>query len=129
MLSGLIVATLALAGTIAFNSAFAFSGVHKAYLGLYKGIVERNVYVVASGDGYADKPYIDLIGLKEDLTDYFRVNLRPYCRHYSFSLTGGEDTLTGRINAVRIDLDTQLTLTWRKQFRAIFTIERNENHG
>lgn len=125
MLSGLFIAILMLLGTMAFNVSFAVSGTQSAYLGLYKGIVERNVLVVRDGDRYGEIPYFDLVGLQGDLEIYFHDNLRNCCRSYSFSLTGKERHYAGYIDAVRIDLSVQLTMTWAKDYVAIFTIERN----
>ena len=125
MLSGLLIATLLLLGTMAFNASYAVSGTQSAYLGLYKGIVERNVLVVRDGDYYGKIPYFDLVGLQSDLDIYFHDNLSRCCRSYSFSLTGRERHYAGYIDAVRIELSVRMTLTWEKDYVAIFTIERN----
>lgn len=126
MLSGLIIATLALFGTIAFNASYAFSGVSSAYLGLYKGIIERNVYVAGEDGNYAPTPYIDLAGLESDLNDYFLANLSPYCRDYSYEVRGRARRFSGYTDAVRINLSVQLTLTWHRDYTAVFAIERND---
>ena len=124
MLSGLIVATLGLIGTILFNSAFAFSNVQTAYLGLYKGIVERNVLVTNDQGEYSGTPYFDLNGLREDLGLYFQSDLKPYCRDYDYVVTGASHNEYGYIDAVKIKLDVQITLTWQKDYTAVFAITR-----
>ena len=126
MLSGLILATLALIGTLSFNFTYAISGTQTAYLGLYKGIVEKNVFVVGENDQYAATPYFDIAGLDADLEDYFLLNLRPYCRAYSYEVKGKSRNENGYIDALRITLDVQLTLTYGRQYLAIFVLERKD---
>ena len=126
MLSGLIVATLALMGTLAFNFTYACSGARAAYLGLYKGIVEKNVFVVGEGDQYAPRPYFDIPGLRADLNDYFTVNLKPYCRSYEYEVHGRSRQDDDFIDAVRITMNVQLTLTFGEEYAAVFVLDRKD---
>ncbi len=67
-----------------FHYLYCFSGVQRAYLGLYKGIIEEGTAVAKVDGDYADAPYFHLPWLRELLTDYFALELKPYCWEYSF---------------------------------------------
>ena len=67
-----------------FHYLYCFSGVQRAYLGLYKGIIEEGTAVAKVDGDYADSPYFHLPWLRELLTDYFALELKPYCWEYSF---------------------------------------------
>ena len=72
---------------LGFHNAYCISGVHSAYLGLYKGIVEEAVIVTDKHGEYFNAPQFYLPYLKDLLTVYYRVNLAPYCREYRFDVT------------------------------------------
>ena len=70
-----------------FHYLYCFSGVNRAYLGLYKGIVEEATMVAGSAGGYLSKPVIHIGRLETLLERYFTVELKPYCRRYDYAVT------------------------------------------
>ena len=125
MLSGLLISVILFFSVLFFNAAYAVYGTQSAYLGLYKGIVENNVMVVAEhSDSYAPTPFFDMDGLRRDLDEYFALNLKYCARSYSFEVKGKARRYAGLIDAVRINLDVQMTLTLSQSYTAVFALEK-----
>ena len=72
---------------LGFHNSYCISGVHSAYLGLYKGIVEECVIVADADGNYLDAPQFHVPRLRNLLKDYYATNLAPYCRSYTFDIT------------------------------------------
>ena len=69
-----------------FHFMYCFSGVERAYLGLYKGIVEEATVVAHTNGGFLVMPKIHLPRLRQLLDEYLLVELEPYCRSYSYAV-------------------------------------------
>ena len=83
---------------LGFHNAYCISGVHSAYLGLYKGVVEEAVVVVNDSGQYLGSPQFHIPYLRKLLSDDYAVNLAPYCRNYTYDVLrydgpGGELTI------------------------------------
>ena len=109
-------------------SAYASFGTQQAYLGLYKGILERHVVVLDASGSYLAKPYFDLDGLRQSLHVYFLNNLAPYCREYDYAVRVSADYGPEYPTAIEIDLHTSYAHLWNRSYSAYFSIERT-NHG
>lgn len=74
--------------TVCFNYGYELSGIHTAYLGLYKGLLEEAVVVAeSSGDPYAiPRFYLPRVNLLT--TEYLDNALLPYCKGYSLACRG-----------------------------------------
>ena len=113
--------------TVGFSTIHDLNGIQSAYLGLYKGIVEDSVGVLTAEGDYLRMPSIYLPKLREDLKDYFTVNLSPYCREYRFSCVGfqsryGKETYTV---GVSISFSAKINDLTTVNKRADFHIERS----
>ena len=127
MLAGLAM----LLATVSFHYAHCLSGINNAYLGLYKGVVEEAV-VVADEDGeYRRMPVFYLPRLRTLLTEYFSVNLTPYCRRYVVTVTGqlGEHfhSYVSYTAHVIIDLEAKIDDIHTLRKIAQFDIVRSES--
>ena len=112
-----------------FRFVYCVSSVESAYLGLYKGLVERAVVVATQSGIYALKPMIYLPKLRADLQDYFEERLAPYCQEYSFSLSNilpvSAVSLKNYSYGVSISFLAEIDDIHVKQKTAEFYIRRN----
>ena len=113
-----------------FLSCHAILGVNRAFLGIYKGVVEKSVIVAKSTGDYEAYPYFDLEELKEDVGEYFSLNIPKYAP-YEFEVTPlrfASVSVGQRPIKVRITLVTRIMGATPIQKKAVFAIERS-NHG
>ena len=70
-----------------FNQVYCRTGIESVYLGLYKGVVERSVAIAKEKENDLPQPMFYLPHLNAGLRDYFRKNLPPYCRSYTYTIS------------------------------------------
>ena len=116
---------------IGFNQAYCISGIHTAYLGLYKGIVEESVVVANSGGNLYASPFIHIERLNALLETYYQVNLSPYCRSYRYTakaFDGAKETSATLTKTVRLTFVATISQAQHISKEAIFSVIRS-NHG
>ena len=116
---------------IGFNQAYCISGIHSAYLGLYKGIVEESVIVANSGGNLYTSPFIHVERLNALLETYYQVNLSPYCRSYRYTakaFDGTKETSATLTKTVRLTFVATISQAQQISKEAIFSVIRS-NHG
>ena len=74
---------------LGFHNAYCLSSIGKAYLGIYKGLLDESVVVVLNGGEYT-KPQFYLPRVNKLLGEYFAVTLAPYCESYSYYVANGD---------------------------------------
>lgn len=106
-----------------FHYVYCFSGVQRAYLGLYKGIVEEAVVVADERGNYLSRPLIYMPRLEALLEDYLDTELRPYCRSYEYAVKQKGSAIHAKaVNKVVITLNAVIDDVHRFEKSAIFAI-------
>lgn len=99
-----------------FHYLYCFSGVNRAYLGLYKSLVEEATVVSGTTGGYLSAPLIHIPRLESLLDRYFTVELKPYCRRYRFEVTAPDYTYVP-VTASRVAIVIDVTIDDLHQLR------------
>ena len=128
MVNVLFCAIFMVASLVSFTSAFNLGGVQRAFLGLYRGILDASVVVADANGSYQGLPHFDLNHLSNDLDIYFLNNLKPYCVDFAYELIPGGAYLP-QPTQVEIALDVEVSLWVNKHYHAYFSLERNEDNG
>lgn len=125
----MIVAGIAMVFLInGFHFVYCFSGVQRAYLGLYKGIVEEATMVVNTSGGYLATPMIHIARLNTLLEDYFHTELDAYCRSYEYRVSV-PGTHLHVLSSRKVVITLDVTLDDLHQFHktAHFMVEEAKN--
>ena len=129
MMIMIFAALVMIGGVMGFNQIYSLKGIEKCYFGLYKGIVERCVFVGNSQGEYRPIPHFYLPRLNEDLAVYFANNLGPYCDSYGFATVCREKNAYGGCMEVAITYYAKPHIGERRNFEAVFSISRSLYHG
>ena len=125
-----LLASLALVLVVTgFNRVYCIHGINQVYLGLYKGIFDEAVVTVDSQGMYLEKPKFYVLRIRYLLDDYFKTNLAPYCRSFSYTITGLYNGTWGPlfpyVDAVDLRFEAKINDLETRSKRAVFTIERS----
>ena len=90
----LLAASILVMSVYSFTFCYCHNGVTHAYLGLYKGLVEKSVIEVDTAGEYLSRPVFYLPLLRDLYRDYLEVNLMPYCKGYSYSTKSGDGLMS-----------------------------------
>lgn len=96
--------------TTSFHYMYCLNGIEEAYLGLYKGVVEKAVVVSSTSGAYLSSPTFHLATLRKVLDEYLLVNLSPYCRSFDCVVASRlprptNDTSTKVVIQITISID------------------------
>ena len=113
---------------VGFEYSYCLPGIENAYLGLYKGIMERCVLLL-SPEGYEySTPRFSLNEVRKELDPYFRVHLKPYCREYSFKVASLEQPTIGDLTmAIKVSFSARINDLSTINKEATFRIWRTDN--
>lgn len=112
------------AALLGFGHTLNFGMSQRAYLGIYRGLIDKSVVVFDDKGTYLTAPFFDIPSLKTDLGNYFKANLNPYCMAYQYEvvpLSAFEAIPT----SIRIDLFIKVSPLFEKDYKAYFALERN----
>ena len=125
-----LLASLALVLVITgFNRVYCIHGINQAYLGLYKGLFDEAVVTVDNQGNYLERPKFYVLRVRYLLDGYFKTNLAPYCRSYSYTVLGLQNgtwsPLLPYVDAVDLTFTAKINDLQTRSKRAVFTIERS----
>lgn len=127
----LFLSAVALCMTIVcFDYAYRLPNIETAYLGLYKGLVEKAVVVVDSHGDYLERPYFHLSLLSKAVDAHLKTNLAQYCPDYRYEVIRHPDDSeyapSGYANIVRIAFECDLNPIKHIRKNVSFTIWRTD---
>ncbi|MBQ7249980.1 MAG: hypothetical protein IJS37_01340 [Bacilli bacterium] len=109
-----------------FNKVYCIHGIDQVYLGLYKGLFDETVAVVDENGDYLPKPKFYVPKIRFLVNDYLKVNLTPYCRSYTHTVTVSGTDSTDYGDRVVVAFTAKINDIDRKRKVAIFSIERGD---
>ena len=115
---------------VCFDYAYRLPNIETAYLGLYKGLVEKAVVVVDAHGDYLERPYFHLSLLNKAVGEHLRTNLLQYCPEYRYEVVRHPDDNAyapdGYANIVRIAFECDLNPIKHIRKSASFTLWRTD---
>ena len=111
-----------------FIKVYCLHGIDQVYLGLYKGLFDEAVVVVDSKGEYLTKPKFYLLRVRTLLEEYFEVNLSPYCRYYTYTVTAEANAIGLSLYSdyVHVAFTATINDIDSKHKEAVLTIERGD---